>query len=50
MREWKMGEEGCIRKNSMDEERKKRIEGWKINLYQKHCLPSPQPMHLIVNK
>lgn len=47
----KMGEEGRIREKSMNEEQKnKRIEGWKINLYQKHCLPLPPPMHLIVNK
>lgn len=25
-------------------------DGWKINLYQRHCLPFPPPMHLIVNK
>ena len=45
------GGEGCMRKKSMDEEqKKKRIAGWKINLDQKHCLPFPPPMHLIVNK
>lgn len=33
LRRWKMGEEGCIREKGMDEEQeKKRIEGWKINL------------------
>lgn len=40
-----MGGEGCIREKSMDEEqKKKRIEGWKINLYQK-TLPSLPPTH-----
>lgn len=49
LRRWKMGGEGCIREKSMNEEqKKKRIEGWKINLYQKNtAFPSP---HLIVNK
>lgn len=45
-----MGEEGCIREKGMDVEQKKRIEGWKINLFQKHCLPFPPPMHLIVSE
>lgn len=51
LRRWKMGEEGRIREKSMNEEqKKKRTDGWKINLSQKHCLPFPPPMHLIVNK
>lgn len=46
-----MREEGNIRERSMEgEQKKKRMEGWKINLYQKHSLPFPPPMHLIVNK
>lgn len=50
-RRWKMGEEGHIRKKGMDEEQKEKIiEGWKINLYQKHRVPFPPPMHSIVNK
>lgn len=45
LRRCKMGGEGCIREKSMDEEqKKKRIEGWKINLYQK-TLPSLPPTH-----
>jgi len=45
-----MGEKGHIRKKSMDERQKKKTkEGRKINLYQKHCLPFPPSMHLIVD-
>lgn len=45
------GRDGCIRKKSMDKEQKeKTIEGWKINLYQKHRIPFPPPTHTIVNK
>lgn len=46
-----MREEGCTGEKSKDREQKKRrMGGWKINLSQKHCLPIPPPMHLIVNK
>lgn len=45
-----MGEEGCIREKSMNEDQeKRRIKGCKINLYPlKTLLPFPHPCTLLL--